>query len=419
MIVISFMRGRSRLAVGGVVTAVLMSACGQTSEIAVQHVSMRLTDSSAGFGLALLDRLLVEPGAGTVFVSPLSATIALSMAASAAEGDTQAAMLTAMGLDSGVDPSGEARQTIARLAQSDGNAQLELAQAVWAEQGLPLSPAYIAKLHDDYRAQVANLDFSSPDAPGVVNRWVDNATHHKIDHLVDSFDPSTVAYLVNATYFHALWATEFKPVSEPADFHTFTGVTTKVSMMQRDESVTELHAPGFVAELLPYKGGRFSAVLILPDAALSPAGFAQLLNLGYWNQLIQYFHQAVGASLGGHCKAWSGSTDTRVDCDGTLRMPKFKLDYGADLTGALHALGMPIPGAVLSAICGGCFVSDVVQKTHLEVDEKGTTAAAATGVAVGTALRLPTIVDRPFALALIDNATDAPIFLGAVGNLGA
>jgi serpin B len=378
---------------------------------------MRLTDASAGFGLGLLDHMLVQPDSGNVFISPLSATIALSMAASAAQGETRAAMLKAMGLDPAVDPSGEARQTIERLGQSDANAQLELAQALWAQQGLQLSPAYVTKLRDDFKAQLANLDFSSPDAPRVVNAWVDAATHHKIDHLVDSFDPATVAYLVNATFFHALWATEFKPMSDSGDFTTFSGKTTKVSMMQRDESVTELRTPGYAAELLPYKGGRFSAVLILPNGVLTPAGFSSLLTLDYWKQTLQYFHNAVGSSLGGQCKPWAGPTDARVDCNGSLQMPKFKLDYGADLTGVLHSMGMPIPGAGVPAICGGCFVTDVVQKTYLEVDEKGTTAAAATGVAVATSLRIPTIVNRPFVLALIDNATDAPLFLGVIGNL--
>ena len=385
--------------------------------MAVRHVSMRVTDASAGFGLGLLDRLLVRPDSGNVFISPLSATIALSMAASAAQGDTRAAMLKAMGLDPTVDPSGEARQTIERLAQSDANAQLELAQAVWAQQGLQLSPAYVAKLRDDYKAQLANVDFSSPGAPGVVNAWVDAATHHKIDHLVDSFDPATVAYLVNATFFHALWASEFKPMSGTADFNNSSGKSTKVSMMQRDESVTELRTPGFAAELLPYKGGRFSAVLILPDGALTPAGFSSLLTLDYWKQTLQYFHNAVGSSLGGQCKTWAGGTETKVDCNGSLQMPKFKVEYSADLTGVLHAMGMPIPGAGVPAICGGCMVSDVVQKTYLEVDEKGTTAAAVTGVAVATALRIPTVVNRPFVLALIDNVSDAPIFLGVIGSL--
>ena len=406
------------MVVAAAIGTVLVSACGETPpDVVVQHVSMQLTDSSTVFGVGLVDRLLAEPGAGNVFISPLSATLALSMAASAAQGGTRAAMLKTLGLDPSTDPSPQARQTIERLAQSDPNAQLELAQAVWAQQGLQLSPAYVDRLRSDYRAQIANLDFTSPAAPSVVNRWVDGATHHKIPQLVDGFDPGTIAYLVNATYFHALWSTEFKAVHDPADFHTFWGKTSSVPMMKRDENVTELRTADYTAELLPYKGGRFSAVLILPHDVLSPSGFSQFLGQATWSQALQYFHSAVGPSLGGRCKAWAGAPEVSVDCEGTLEMPKFKLDYHKDLTSVLGAMGMPIPGAALPAICAGCFVTSVVQKTHLEVDEKGTTAAAATGVAVGTALRMPTVVDHPFALALIDNATDAPIFLGAVGDL--
>ncbi len=383
----------------------------------MQHVSMKLTDSSTAFGVALLDRLVAEQGAGNVFISPLSATIALSMAASAAHGDTRAAMMKVLGLDPNMDPANQARLTIERLTASDPNAQLELAQAVWAQQGLQLSPAYLAKLGDDYKAQLSSLDFNSPDAPATVNRWVDNATHHKIQKLVDQFDPSTVAYLVNATYFHALWAAEFKPMPDTLPFHTFSGADSQLPMMQREESVTELRTPGYLAELLPYKGGRFSAVLLLPAGTLSPAEFSSFLTTATWNQALGYLHHSVGASLGGKCNPWSQAQDAFVTCDATLQMPKFKLDYSKDLTDTLHAMGMPVPGASMTDICPSCFISSVVQKTHLEVDEKGTTAAAATGVAVATALRLPTVVDRPFGFALIDNATDAPLFLGVIGQL--
>jgi len=397
------------------VAALVLASCGSTAADfpgPVRPVSNQLTGSSISFGLTLLDRLLAEQGAGNVFISPLSATIALSMAASAAQGDTRAAMLQALGLDPTIDPSGELRQTIQRLNQSDANAQLELAQAVWAQNGLSLNPTYVAKLRDDYQAELANLNFRDPNAPDVVNRWVDSKTHHKITRLVDQFDPSTVGYLVNATYFHALWTTEFKAQSSPVAFRQFDGSMASPPMMHRDESVIELHTASYLAELLPYKGGRFSAVLILPANVLSPSEFSTFLTPALWQQTMAAFHNAAGPTLVDKCKGIE-----LVVCDGTLQMPKFKLDYRKDLTDTLHSMGMPSP-ADLPDFCGGCFVSSVVQATRVEVDEKGTTAAAATGVAVATALRMPTIVDRPFAFALIDNATDAPLFLGAIGNLG-
>jgi serpin B len=405
-----------RLTVAFVLAAFLIAACGggEPPVVPVQRVSMNLTDSSTGFGLRLFDRLLAEKDAGNVFISPLSATILLSMVASAAEGETRASMLTALGLDPNLDPSGEIAATIKRLAKSDANAQLELAQAVWVQNGLVLSPAYVKKLRDDYRAELANLDFTSPGAPGVVNRWVDNATHHKISELVDGFDPSTVGFLVNATYFHALWQTEFKAQAQGA-FTTFTGAATMLPMMRRD-NVTILRATHYDAALLPYKGGRFSALLIVPHETLSPQGFATLLSPATWDRTLRQLHGSVGTSLGGTCEYQDATADASVDCGGVLVMPKFKLEYKKDLTATLTDLGYPVPAA-LPEFCAGCALSYVVQKTYLAVDEKGTTAAAVTGGAVVVSMPVQLVVDHPFALALIDNATDAPLFLGAIGNL--
>jgi serpin B len=377
---------------------------------------MNLTDSSTGFGLTLADRLLADTGAGNVFISPLSATLALSMAASAAKGATRASILATLGLDPAVDPSPQARATIERLIQSDANAQLELAQAVWAKKGLALNTTYVERLRGDYRAQIDSLDFTAPGAPKVVNDWVDAATHHKIPKLVDRFDPDTVAYLVNATYFHALWATEFLPEPKRGVFHTFSGASADVPMMKRDGGVTRILTPDYQAVLLPYKGGRFSMVILLPRQALSPAQFSRFLTPATWNQTLTLFHSAFGPVFGStKCKRQDPAPNVVVDCDGHLVMPKFKLDYSAELLPHLVAMGMATYD--LPDICRGCFISRVIQKTYLEVDEKGTTAAAATGVAVVTSLPMPTVIDHPFALALIDNASDAPLFLGVIGNL--
>jgi serine protease inhibitor len=399
----------------GMVAAFALAACGsEPAVVPVQRVSLKLTDSSPGFGLKLLDQLLGEPGAGNVFISPLSATIMLSMAASAGQGETRAAMLKVLGLDVTADPSAEVAATMTRLARSDANAQLELAQAVWAQDGLKLSPTYVAKLRGDYRAEVANLDFRSAGAPGVVNRWVDEATHHKITELVDDFPMETVGFLVNATYFHALWATEFKTAGD-GDFHTFSGDTASLPTMRRNDGVIVLSTPDYQAALLPYKGARFSALILLPKGELAPKGFATLLTEARWTEAMGYLHQAAGPTLGDRCTN-QGFGDSGVTCDGTLVMPRFKVEYKKDLTETLAALGMPMP-AGLPEFCDGCALTKVIQKTYLEIDEKGTTAAAATGGSVASSAPIPMVVDRPFAFALIDNATDAPLFLGAIGNL--
>ena len=405
-----------RLVAASILALFAVTACGsEPPDVQVQPVSMRLTDSSTGFGLKLLDQLLSDPKADNVFISPLSATILLSMVASATEGETRLHMLTALGLDPAVDPSGEIASTIKRLSQSDSNAQLELAQAVWAQKGLSLSPAYVQKLRDDYKAALGNVDFTSPAAVKTVNDWVDSATHHKIPSIVDSFDPSTVGFLVNATYFHALWSIEFNAAKQPGDFTSFSGANARVPMMRRDDNVVQLATPDYWAALLPYKGGRFSALVILPKGQLSPQGFSAFLTPSRWTQALDYLRKAVGPTFGARCTD-QGFGDSGVSCDGTLVMPKLELEYKTQLNDALNAIGYPVP-AGMAGFCDSCFLSLVIQKTYLKVDEKGTTAAAVTGGAVATALREPMVVNRPFALALIDNATGAPMFLGTIGNI--
>lgn len=393
-------------------------ACGAQADTGnVQHVSMQMTDSSASFGLRLADLLLGEPGAGNVFISPLSATLALSMAASAAQGQTRAAMLSGLGLDPTIDPGAQAKQTLQRLVQSDDNTQLEIAQAVWAQSGLRLNPDYVARLRADYMAQVDSLDFGSPGAPKVVNSWVDKATHHQITNLVDRFDPSIVAYLLNATYFHASWPTVLTTIgSRP--FTTFSGAVPNVTMMRSQGPLTLVYAPEYQAVLLRYRGGRFSFLVVLPRRQLDPAGFSHFLTAAMWNQTFTLLHEARGESVAGtRCEPTSQSQDIGATCEAFLELPRFTLDYDVDLTKRLGELGMPVPGAEMPDICPGCYLSEVVQKTHLEVDERGTTASAGTGGVGATSAPLTVTVDHPFAVALIDNASDAPLFLGVVGQL--
>ena len=97
-------------------------------------------------------------------------------------------------------------------------------------------------------------------------------------------------------------------------------------------------------------------------------------------------------------------------------MPKFQVSYDHDLTTTLDAMGFPI--GPMPLFCTGCLLSQVRQATHLVVDDKGTTAGAATGAGVTLAARRAMVVDHPFVFAIVDDATDAPLFVGAIGSLG-
>src|SRR5258708_16137233 len=125
-------------------------------------------------------------------------------------------------------------------------------------------------------------------------------------------------------------------------------------MMNRDENVTELVTPEFAAELLPYKGGRFSMVLLLPKKVLSPNDFASLLTKTGWDQALGNLHNSTGPSLGGPCKGWYGGPEVLVPCGGSLVMPKFKLYYTAELLPQLCPTGKTSHD--LSAICPAFFL---------------------------------------------------------------
>jgi serine protease inhibitor len=399
--VITGMRG---LAIVALATTCLL-ACGQEpAPLPLVPVASRLADTSTPFGLQLTDRLLAQPGGGNVFVSPLSITLALSMAASGAHsGPTRDAILKTLGLDPSVDPSSDARANIERLAQSDPGALLQIANAIWIDKQLSLSPAYVAKARQDYKAPIANLDFRSPDAPNTINDWVGSATHGKIKKLVDQLDPQMVAFLANATYFKADWATAFDASqTRPMPFQTFDGATQQVKMMYRTGDFNFVQTPEYMAVLLPYKSARFSMLVLLPTKSLSRQEFSSFLNAALWQEVRVGLHKGKGS----------------------LGMPRISLDYNIDLSDTLKAMGMgPAMNdtSEFADLCGSCYISQVVHATHLEIDEQGTTAAASTGVGMmPTSIdmnELNMVVDHPFALGLLDNATGAPLFLGVVGQL--
>jgi serpin B len=362
----------------------------------VRHLDSRLAVSSNDFGVELVDLLLAG---NNLVLSPLSASIALSMAASGAGGDTRSAMLTGLGLDPGADPGLEARTLTDELTAPAGSTELEIANAVWTQKGSPPpTAAYRDQLRTNYRAKLGTLDFRSPAARKTVNDWVSSATHQKIKTLFDDLDPATVAVLVNATYFHGYWQTQFDPhLTRQADFETFSGATSRVAMMGLVGKFAFHWSPDLQAVLLPYAGDRFSLLVIVPAARLTAAEFVRWLTPELWSSVrssLQVGEVGVG-------------------------LPRFTIDTAVDLIPALEAMGMKPafgPGADFSAICGGCWISQVRQVARIEVDEQGTRAAAATGISMATSGPPGVVADHPFAFGLIDNATGSPLFLGVVGN---
>jgi serpin B len=334
--------------------------------------------------------------------------LALGMAAAGARGDTLAAIEHTLGVDAKLAMN-RATRLFASFDTLPPGVVVEIANSLWARSGLPLTERYAAGMRESYRAEVRNLDFTSPGATQVVNDWVARATHGQIGNAMERIDPAGILVLVNATYFSGLWEDPFDPEDPiPWEFTTGSGRAIGVRMMERSALFDYIEDSDLQAVRVPYKQGRFSLLVVLPRKPLAPAAFHDI---------------AAPSSL---ARILAGLRPER----GSLLVPKLGLDYQADLMPELLEMGMGpafSEDAEFSGIFEGgvrAYISKVSHKTRLEIDEKGTTAAASTVFDVVMGAIDPgappppfqMIVNRPFLVAVIESETDLILFLGVIGN---
>lgn len=362
-----------------------------------------MAGASRTFGLGLT-RQLALAGTANVFTSPLSAQLALAMAATGARGSTQRAMLDALGLR-GLDGGGAARDADALMARlaATGGAALEIANGLWARRPLALDPAFVQTVRSAFRAEAAALG----DTPAPVNDWVSRRTRGMVPFVLDRIENDDLLVLVNATYFHGDWVYPFEAgETRPAPFHRAAFGDVSVPLMHRSDRLVYGEGPDYQAVTLPYRG-QVAMLVVLPRAPLAAADFAPYLDHRRFVEIA----------------ADQGSTT------GELWLPRFELDVEASLREPLMALGMGPAfqlGADFSGVaptCGQkCLLSRVLQRARLEVDELGTTAAAATvGVMTAISYRPPRppfemVVDRPFLVAIQHVPTGTLLFVGVVGD---
>jgi len=343
-----------------------------------------------------------------LFISPLSAAMALGMAYNGAAGATRdemqrALQLGGMTLD---DANQSYRSLIALLRGLDPRVAFTLANSVWYRQQFNPLPAFLDATRTYFDATVESLDFASPTAAPTINRWVSDQTRGKIPTIVpDPVPDDAVAYLINAIYFKGDWTMPFDPArTAPGPFTLTTGATTSVPRMTHGRAVTIGYLrEGDVTVLdLPYSGGAFTMTIALPR---DPAGI---------NSLV----------LGLTEERWSGWTAALDSASFEVYLPKFTLTYDLSMNNALAALGMP------SAFCGPwqtdftrldasgrVCITNVKHKAFVDVNEEGTEAAAATSVEVGiTSLPPSIVVDHPFVFAIRERLSGTILFLGRVMN---
>jgi len=367
-----------------------------------------LIDAGEAFAFDFLRQIVAEEDMGAnVFVSPLSASMALGMTLAGAEAGTFEAMRSALRLGSlDRDEIGAAYLSLIDLLSGlDPTVRMEIGNSVWHREGFSLEEPFVSAVERDFLARVAGLDFNDPTAADVINAWVDEATNGLIDGIVEPpIDPLTMLFLINAIYFEGQWTTPFDPArTRSGDFRRSDGSMSATPFMwMSDQRFPFAATPEYQAIELPYGGEAFVMTVVLPSEAIGIDAFVESLDATAWSGII----------------AGMGETEVLVG------LPKFSLEYEKSLNEVLKALGMEVAfdeGVAdfsrmhRDALDMGLHISRVKQKAFVEVDEEGTRAAAVTSVEVGVTSAPPTFVaDRPFVFAIRERLSGALLFTGVV-----
>jgi len=358
------------------------------------------------FGLKLLELEAAAQPHKNVFVSPLSLYLALAMTEGGAAGKTRDAMRQTLAVAAATsdDAFHESASALLQTLRADSGVELAIANAVWSDPSMPLAPAFVQKAQSLYDAEAKSLEFAKPGAADIVNGWVNEKTKGKIPQIVTpQIVASAHALLTNAVYFMGRWRAEFpEQQTADADFKQADGKARKIRMMHQPKlRGAYRQGDGYEAAALSYDGSTIAMYAILPASGVAPE---QALAKAAPAQLIQ--------------------ANQPFDVD--LRFPRFTIDYSTKLKDTLSNMGMGIafqfPGAEFAPLGSPLFyIGEVLHKTRLEVDEKGTVAAAATAVIMRAGAGMPMkqetkvlVFDRPFAVMICDSITGAVLFEGVV-----
>jgi serpin B len=383
-----------------------------TPDVSAADVALLVEENSA-FAFELYRELKGKEG--NLFYSPHSISLALAMTYAGARGETAEQMADTLHfiLEQELHPASNwldaelARRGEGAKGKDGEGFRLNIVNAIWGQKDYEFLSAFLDVLAENYGAGLRILDFITETEKSrlTINDWVSKQTEGRIEDLIPpgAIDASTCLVLTNAIYFNAAWEDPFdEDITADGPFYLLDGGQVTVPMMKQTESFGYTEGEGYQAVELLYDGDELSMVILLPKAG----------NFQAFEEGLQA--QQVDAII-------SGLQPTGV----ALTMPKFEFDSEFSLKDTLADMGMPIAfsgGADFSGMTGNreLFISDVLHKGFVAVNEAGTEAAAATAVIMPTAAppepSVEVTIDRPFIFLIRDIETGAILFVGRVVN---
>lgn len=363
---------------------------------------------STRFAFKLFQQLATAE-ASNVFFSPSSVMFCLAMVQELASGETRQAMAKALEI-ADLNPA-DAKLAVTALKAAfrpRPDVTVRAANSLWYSDHAQVRPELAAKLHDIYDAELTHLDFAASDAVPRINAWVSDKTNGMISHILNKISPLAVLVAINAVYFKGRWTKPFlRALTRDGEFTTATERKKQLPMMGQSGQYNYYEDGQLQAVALRYLGG-IAMYVVLPAERTDPQQFQRSLTSGLW-------------------ESWLAKLEPMP---GTIRLPRFKLDYFAQLVPALKALGMERAfdrdRAEFDGIQAGepVWIDQVVHRAVAEVNEEGTEAAAATAVFMPMMSRVPArphhqfemIVNRPFFVVIRDENTGTILFMGWIGD---
>ena len=401
----------------------LLFACNSNEDENIRHDAlpdaepivlrmMEKVETDNSFALDLFKATYKHEDKDNIFVSPLSVSMALSMTLNGAKGATLEEMKEALRAQNyPIDDINEYNKSLKKaLTEVDKSTEFTIANSIWYRNNITVKNDFITVNKDNYDAEIKVLDFSSPDAVKQINGWCAKQTNNKIDKIIEAIPGDALMYLINAIYFKGIWVSMFdkKDTYKEDFFSENINGFQKVNMMHQTKAFDYFEDEYCRYLRLPYGNKAFSMVVMLPNEDKTVKDIISGLNSKRWNEAMKYM---------------SGSLIN-------LSFPRFKTECEYEMQESiLPEMGMITPFSLSADFSGmfeniNAFISRVIHKTFVEVNEEGTEAAAVTSVEMKFTAISPIEptpieynVNKPFVFAIRENSTGVILFIGKMEKI--
>ncbi|MCM1299863.1 MAG: serpin family protein [Firmicutes bacterium] len=347
-----------------------------------------------------------------VLVSPLSVYPALAMTANGADKETLAEMERVLGGDLTADLLNRYLSEYLNGVKAADEVDFHIANSIWLREdpSLDVNKDFLQVNTDYYDSEIYKAPFDSSTVDKI-NGWVKENTHEMIPEIIDRLDSTAMMCLINALAFEAKWEEEYEEDSIHDGIFTNSDKTYTDVQMMRSTEYEYLEGEDCTGFIKNYLGGEYAFAALLPHEGVALEDFLGALTDEKLSEILNNVQKNTEVYVG---------------------IPEFKCEYGASLKDMLAAMGMTAAFDPYSADFGkmatvngenSLYIGDVIHKTYIEVDRKGTKAAAATAVIIAEGCAIveeppkSVVLERPFLYMILDKENDLPVFIGAVNSL--